>query len=125
VVHILDTNAVFGYACAELRPQWNGIKVTDLQEALVLASTPVSLALVMLSMVALWQRRLWLTLILCLGWCAWVIHIIFDDMMNRANFTAQKIGCVGTSLTYLVIGSTLCAAILAVTLFHKPKVATQ
>ena len=120
-MHILETNALFGYACAELRPQWNGNQVTGLQEAAILAASHFSIALLAVSLIALWQRKLWLTLALCMGWRTWAFHVIFEDIMNRTNFTAQKIGCIGSSTTFLTVANALCTVILAITLIHRRK----
>jgi len=118
-VHIPETDAVFGYACAVFRPQWNGERVTELQEALILASTPVSIAITCLAVITLWQRKLWLGLILCLCWAAWAFHIFAIELLYDPHFTAQTIGCIGYTLTYLILGSAICFTIAAFAFIQK------
>ena len=91
----------------------------------MLAASPISLTLIAFSLIALWRRSLWLTSVLCLTWAAWAVHILFDSFMNRALFTAQKIGCIGTTNTYLILASLLCFTILVMTLKQRRKALPQ
>ena len=88
-MHLSQTDALFGYACAKLRPQWDGVKVSALQEAIYLATTPQSAALLCLMLVALWRRNLWITLSLCAIWMAWAAHIILDNI-GYAPLSARR-----------------------------------
>jgi hypothetical protein len=115
-LHLSQTDALFGYACAVLRPQWNGIKVTGLGEAITLASSHVSILLLVLAGLALWRRIIWITSLLCLSWVWWGgWHIFGLELLDDSVFSAIKIGCIGHSQTYLIAGTLICALPIAAT----------
>ena len=96
---------------------WGGVETSALQEALILAATPASLTLTGIALLTLLLRKLWLNIALCLGWITWALHLITSDAFYKPLLTAQQIGCIGTSQTYLVFGSLICTAVLARSLF--------
>lgn len=118
-MHILETDALFGYACAVLRPAWNGDPVSSLAEIFDLATSPASLAFIALTAVALWHRNFWTTMLLCLLWIGWATHILISEFTYEPLMTAQKIGCIGSSIPYLILGSMICVATLGVTRAFK------
>ncbi len=120
-MQILQTDALFDYACAVLRPAWNGEKVTGLQEALALLSHPVSWALVVFAALALWTRKRWLIAALGLAWITWAVHILVDQLYSDPTLTAIKVGCIGNAQTYLTLGSAGVAAVAFIIFLRTPR----
>lgn len=93
--------------------------MTGLQEAFVIAMTTPSLILAYSILFALGLRKLWFSAALSLLWGAWAIHLILDQIRYEPLITAQKIGCIGSSNTYLILGTGICAVMLGVTLIFR------
>ena len=102
-----------------MRPQWDGSKVSELQEALALSATLPSITLSLFALIALWRRYIWLSSLLLVGWLAWSFHILSIELFHDPYFTAQEVGCIGTSTTYLMIGFIVCICVLTITIFLK------
>jgi hypothetical protein len=102
-----------------LRPASDGEKVTGLHEALTLSMTTPSLILGYSILIALALRKLWFSVLICILWGAWALHLLLDQIGNEPLITAQKIGCIGSTVPYLLIGSALCTAMLCIIFIYR------
>lgn len=93
--------------------------MTGLQETLTLAMTTPSLILGYGVLIAPGLRKLWFSVLLFFLSAAWAFHIFFDELLFDPLFTAQEVGCIGSLLTYLILGRFICAATLALTIIYR------
>jgi len=102
-------------ACAQVRPRWQpGTEVTLLSETLALATTPVSLALILASVICLRFRLQWATLGVVVAWTAWVSVLAFlPPGETRARAIAE--GCVGSPALFIGLVAAICVAMILYT----------
>ncbi len=118
-MHYAPIDALFHEACEIFNPDWSGERFSELYEAMVLASHPISIVLLTLSALAVWRGNLWIALTTSLLWAVWTAHIFVDDMMDDPRRTAADLGCVGHSTLFIGLAFALCAAMTLYTAYLR------
>lgn len=81
--------------CSVLRPDWNGMPVSQLQESWIILSHPISVVLLAATAVVIWQGYSLLGLAVALAWVCWLGHHISIEMLHDPYFLAIEQGCIG------------------------------
>ena len=103
--------------CQTQRPDWDGVPVTALGEALGLLLSAAGLVLLCLSLAALRFRNQWIGLATILLWT------VFFSVLTMADPTgvralAQAEGCIGPPSLFIALGAAICVGIV---LYTKPR----
>lgn len=103
--------------CDKVRPNWEGTPVTAVQEALFLAATPISLALVLASLIVLRLRHQWGALAVVVGWTIAITLLTMADPTGMRPQAATE-GCIGSPTLFIIAVAAICGAII---LYTAPK----
>lgn len=103
--------------CDKVRPNWEGTPVTAVQEALYLATTPISLALLLASLIVLRFRHQWGALAVVVGWTIAVTLLTMADPTGMRPQAAAQ-GCVGSPTLFILAVAAICGAMI---LYTAPK----
>ncbi len=114
ILALLPLQASAG-VCETFRPGWDGVPVTGFGEAVALLGSPVSLVLLVATVVALRFRSQWGVLGTSLLWAAWVSVIAFLDPTGGARSAGMTEGCVGSPTLFILAVSVLCTAAVLIT----------
>ncbi len=93
--------------CEDLRPGWDGAPVSAWQEAIILFLSPLSIALLIATLVALRFRSSWGVLAVCAGWSLLVSVIAFFDPTGGQGAAE---GCVGSPVVFIAAVGAICVA---------------
>ena len=118
-MHYAPIDAIYHEACEIFNPGWDGEAVSELHEALVIVSNPISIALLILSALPIWRGSLWLALTTSFLWAVWTSHIFVTDMMDDPRRTAADLGCIGHSTLFIGLAIALCAAMTLYTAYLR------
>ncbi len=103
--------------CTLSRPDWNGIPVTGLQEALALATSPAALVLFAFTILSIRFRNQWAALVTLVLWAGYVsLLTMIDPTKTRA--LAQAEGCIGSPTLFIVAVAAICIGLIY---FTTPK----
>ncbi len=107
-------NIVFAEVCDKVRPDWNGVPVTPLQEALVLASTLPTLVLFIATLLAVRFRHQWAALVVVVLWSLFVTLLALPDRSGVQQVAANE-GCIGSPTLFIVAVAAICVATILYT----------
>lgn len=93
----------FAQSCADLRPDWDGVPVSAVAEAVMLFTTPLSLILLLASALVLRFRSNLGALLLVIGWSVQVYLVTFV----LPSETARAEGCIGSPTLFILIASAI------------------
>ena len=93
-------------SCATQRPSWDGAPVSEAQEVVFLASSPMALILFLATAVALRTKSSWGGLVVVLGWTAFVTFLTMLAPDARKQAIAE--GCVGNPALFIGIIAAIC-----------------
>lgn len=93
----------FAQSCKDLRPDWDGLPVSALTEAILLFTTPLSLILLLASALVLRFRSNAGTVLLVIGWSVQVYLVTFV----LPSDTARTEGCLGSPTLFIVLASAI------------------
>lgn len=97
--------------CDTIRPAWDGNPVTGFGELMFLLQTPIVLALILTTALALRFRNQWFGLVVVLGWSMATYFLTGGDL----HTAAMAEGCAGPTTLFIVAVFALCAAIVLYT----------
>ncbi|MFX0542914.1 hypothetical protein ACEWPM_014430 [Roseovarius sp. S4756] len=119
---LLVPGAALAEVCDKERPDWDGVPVTMLGEAIILFSTPAALILLAASAIAVMARSPWGALVLCVLWSGLTMMVAAADPTGlRAQALAE--GCLASPALFIVAVAAICGAMILHT-SRKPKSAT-
>ena len=99
--------------CETVRPGWTpGTPATAWTELAALMGTPVSLALLLLSALAMRLRAARGALVLTLLWTAWISAIAFGGIDGALRAEAAREGCIGSPALFIAAVAALCGAMV-------------
>lgn len=100
--------------CSQLKPDWDGMPVSMIGEAVALASTPIPLVLFVASIVAIRFRSQWGALALVVIWSFYVAFLTILDPANTfAN--ARVEGCLGSPTLFIAAVAAICVGMILYT----------
>lgn len=100
--------------CNKERPNWDGVPVGMVQEALMLTLSPAALVLIAASMLAIRFKSQWGALIVVLLWTGLLsLLTMLDPTGVRA--LAQAEGCLGSPALFIGAVIALCAGMIVYT----------
>ena len=100
--------------CDKERPNWDGLPVSGLHEAMTLFSSPAGLVLLAASALALRFRNQWGALIVVLLWTGLISVVTMVDP-NGINTAARAEGCVGSATLFIVAVAAICVGMILYT----------
>jgi len=114
--------AAWAEVCAEARPDWNGVPVSALGEAVTLLLSPMGLFLLVSTAFALRFRSQWGGVAVTVGWTAFATLLTMADPTGGVREAAMAEGCIGAPTLFIAIA----AAISVGTIFYTaPRRATE
>jgi hypothetical protein len=97
-------------ACARLRPGWDDTPATPLTEVLALAGTPLALALMIGTALAVRLRSAWGGLVAVVGWSFYIYFLVFQGDAAGLRDLAMAEGCIGSPTLFIVVVAAICVA---------------
>jgi hypothetical protein len=97
--------------CAQNRPDWDGIPVSGLQEALALATSPAGLILITLTLLAFRFRHQWGALVILVLWVGYVSLLTMADPTGTRAL-AQAEGCIGSPTLFIGAVAAICIGMI-------------
>ena len=111
--------AALAEICSVQRPNWNGVPVTMVQEAILLASSPVALVLFLGSALAIRFRNQWAALVTVV---CWTLFVSFLSMFAPSARTAGMAeGCIGSPALFIGIIAAICVGMILYTAPQKAR----
>ncbi len=103
--------AAWAGACETVRPDWDGVPVTALGEALALFSTPAALFLLAASVTAIILRSAIGALVVCVLWSGLTMIVVTTDPTGLRD-PARIEGCSGSPALFIIAIAVLCGAMI-------------
>lgn len=100
--------------CDKERPNWDGLPVSGLAEALSLFSSPAGLVLLAASALVIRFRNQWAALITMLLWTGLISVITMIDPTG-INEAARAEGCTGSATLFIIAVAAICGAMILYT----------
>ena len=100
-------------SCEVQRPDWDGVSVSAVQEAVFLASSPAALVLLLGTAVAVRFKSQWGALAVVVGWTAFVTFLTMLAPASREMAMAE--GCVGSPALFIGIIAAICVGMIVYT----------
>lgn len=119
-VGLVGPSVAFAGVCATERPDWDGAPVGALQEALLLAGALPSLALILVTALAVRFRNQWAGLAAVCGWSLLIYFLTFNGPIAATRNVAAAEGCVGSPTLFIAI---VAAISVATILYTAPRAA--
>lgn len=113
---VLPTPA-WAEVCAQTRPGWDGASVGPVREMLFLFSTPLSIALVLASLLVLRFRHQWGALVLVVFWTLMVTMVSMADPTGVRHLAIAE-GCVGSATLFIAAVAAICVGMILYTVPH-------
>ncbi|WP_299722612.1 hypothetical protein [uncultured Tateyamaria sp.] len=99
--------------CDKVRPLWTpGTEASAWGEMIALMGTPFSLALLLMSAVAVRFRHEWGALVVVLLWTAWVSIIVFYGAGDEVQVLAAQEGCIGPPTLFIAAAAAICIGMI-------------
>ena len=101
--------------CDKVRPLWSpGSPATGFDELIGLMATPPSLALLVLSAIAVRFRHQWGALAVVVAWSAWVsvVALSAPDPIRQAAIAE---GCIGSPILFILCVAAICGGMILYT----------
>ena len=114
ILTLLAPGAAQADVCADLRPGWDGSAVGPIQEALYLFVTPLSLFLILTSLLVLRFRHQWGALAVVVGWTVLVSIVAMADPTGLQEI-ARAEGCMGSPALFIGIVAAICGGMIIYT----------
>ena len=102
--------AAMAQVCSVQAPDWDGTKVTAVQEAITLATSPAVLLLLLASALVIRFKHQWGALIVVLLWTVLVSFLSMFAPDTRALAMAE--GCVGSPALFIGIIAAICVGMI-------------
>jgi len=100
--------------CSTQRPNWDGTPVTALGEALQLASSPITLILIIATLLVLRLRSQWGGVAVVVLWTGLTSMLtMIDPTGARAPGMAE--GCIGSPTLFIAVVAAICVATILYT----------
>jgi hypothetical protein len=95
--------------CDTHRPDWDGVQVTALGEAIALLTSPAGLIVIAITVVALRFRSQWIGLGAIVSWTVFITILTMADP-EGARALAMEEGCVGQPTLLIGAAAAICVA---------------
>lgn len=106
--------AAMADACAVQRPDWDGMPVSGVDEAIQLASSPLTLILIAATFLAIRFRSQWGGVAIVVLWTILVSMLtMVDPTGTRAPGMAE--GCIGSPTLFITAVAAICVATILYT----------
>jgi hypothetical protein len=102
--------AAMAQVCSVQSPDWDGTKVTAVQEAITLATSPAVLVLLLASALVIRFKHQWGALIVVLLWTGLVSFL--SMFAPNARTLAMAEGCVGSPALFIGIIAAICVGMI-------------
>ncbi|THH36831.1 hypothetical protein E4Z66_07750 [Aliishimia ponticola] len=110
---LLSPTATRAGACDTLRPDWDGTPVGAWDELIYLLSAPVSIALLVGTVIALRAKSAWGGLAAVALWTIWTSLVAFGGQDLRIQ--AMREGCAGAPTLFIGLVAVICVATILYT----------
>ncbi|MGH1576560.1 hypothetical protein [Planktotalea sp.] len=107
--------------CDKARPDWDGVPVSGVSEAIALASSPASLLLFALTLIAIRFRNQWGALLVLILWVGYGSLLTMADPTG-IRALAQAEGCIGSPTLFIAAVTAICIGMI---LYTTPKEARK
>lgn len=107
-------------ACAQARPDWDGLPISAFSEAITLFTSPLGIVLILATAIAIRIRSQWGGLVIVLGWTSYVTLITMLDPTGLRDL-AQVEGCVGSPTLFILCVTAICGGIIIYTAPRKTR----
>ena len=105
----------FAEVCDKVRPLWDpSAPATSWDELIGLMATPPSLALLVLSALAVRFRHQWGALIVVVAWSVWV-SVVALSAPDEVRLAAIAEGCIGSPVLFIIAVAAICGAMILYT----------
>ncbi|MGP6087456.1 hypothetical protein [Antarctobacter jejuensis] len=101
--------------CAVERPDWDGAPVSGLDETVMLAGSLPSLALILVTALAVRFRNQWAGLAAVSGWSLLIYFLTFSGPAAATRQIAAAEGCVGSPTLFIAIVTAMSIATILYT----------
>jgi len=124
ILSLATPTAALAEVCDKVRPLWQpGTPATAWDEMLALMGTPLSLALLLATAVAIRFRSQWGALAVLVLWTFWVSTIAFFGADDEINRQAIAEGCIGSPALFIGVVAAICIAMIIYTTPRQDKAA--
>ena len=110
----------FASVCDTVNPDWDGTPVTALQEAISLATTPLALVLLGLTLVVIRFRSQWGGLALFIFWTGYASLVTIFDPTGVQEIAIAE-GCRGPTTLFIGLVAAICIAMILYTAPHRAR----
>ncbi|MGB7318701.1 MAG: hypothetical protein WBC85_12110 [Planktotalea sp.] len=117
----LSPSVLTAGVCDKARPNWDGIPVTGVGEAIALASAPASLVLFALTLLAIRFRNQWAALVVLILWVGYASLLTMADPTG-ISVLAQAEGCIGSPTLFITAVTAICIGMI---MYTTPKEARK
>ena len=100
--------------CVKQRPEWDGMPVGVIEEAVLLALSPAALVLLAASMIVIRYKSQWGALVVVLLWTGLLSLLTMLDPTGMRP-AAQAEGCIGSPALFIGLIIALCAGMVVYT----------
>lgn len=107
-IAVMVPGTAWAAACDSLRPLWDGVQASAVDEALHLAATLPSVALVIITALALRFRSQWGGLAAVVGWSLLVSVHVFPINSDPVRESAITEGCIGSPALFIAVVAAIC-----------------
>lgn len=111
---LLPTSAI-AEVCDKERPLWDGTPATAWTELINLMTSPIQVALVVATILAIWTGTRIGCGILTLVWAAFIPMMLTRDLDDMI-WEASREGCIGSPILFMGLCAAICSATLYATL---------
>lgn len=105
----------FAAVCETFRPDWDGQTVTALSETMSLISSPLAIALLLASAIAIRFRSQWGSLVIVVLWTVIVSLITMADPTGQRDLAMAE-GCVGPASLFIGLVAAICVGMILYTM---------
>lgn len=106
-VLLLLPGAARAEVCDKERPDWNGVPVTALGEAVTLLFSPIGLFLLISTVAALRFRAQWGGVVVTVGWTSFATLLTMGDPTGGVRKAAISEGCIGSPTLFIAIAAAI------------------
>ncbi len=107
--------------CDKARPNWDGVPVTAIGEAIALAASAPSLVLFALTLLAIRLRHQWVALAVLILWVGFASLLTMADPTG-IRVLGQAEGCIGSPTLFIAVVTAICIGMI---LYTTPKEARK
>ena len=112
VLAALPVSAAAQDVCTTHRPNWDGMPVSALSEAILIFGSPAALILLLASVAVARFKWNWGALVVCVGWSALVSAFTFFDPTGGQRAAAAAEGCIGSPALFIAGAFAICIGLI-------------